>query len=96
MNSGGWEQLIDTNTNIWDDIRRGVEGLENEGGRGWKEERRKIKTEGQQLAGFECGRVFTWRSATRQMCVRERAHNVGPGQAKCNRVYFQLCQSLSA
>ena len=61
------------------------EGLE----RGWERvrgrEKRKIETDGQLLAVFECGRVFAWRSATRQIYVRERTP---PAASESNRLFF--------
>ena len=64
MSSSGWEQLIEAYTNMYDDIRWAWRVLEEresvcervkERGR----ERKKIGTEGQLLAVFECGRILT-------------------------------------
>jgi hypothetical protein len=85
-------------TNIWTDIRRAVEGLENgreREGRGREErDEKKIKTEEQLLAVFECGRIFG--VLQRGRCVvRERAHRPpAPAQSVIGYTNFNCANHL--
>ena len=73
MSSGGWEQLIERlvyeylgmiSVWTWRVLRMGGGGVE--GGR----EKRKIKTEGRQLAVFECGRYLPAFCNEADVCTR--------------------------